>query len=93
MNDSERRRRLHSIFDGRPVTGNDRAYALQVCGYSQTELATLLGIRPQSINDALFDRVTSYNIASKLAEITHIPLQRLWPCGRYNSPPRRQRAA
>lgn len=92
MNDSERRRRLHGIFNGGPVTGHDRVYALQLYGYSQSELARLLGIRQQSVSDALFDRVTSYNVASKLAEITRIPLRRLWPCGRYNSPPRRRAA-
>jgi len=92
MNDSERRRRLHGIFNGGHVTGCDRVYALQLYGYSQAEFARLLGVRQQSVSDALFDRVRSYNVASKLAEVTHIPLRRLWPCGRYNSPLRRSAA-
>jgi len=89
------RAKLLKIFDGKtPVTGADRAWALSMVGSSQAQIAEALGISGPPVNQVIHDRIASYNIASKIAEVTGLSLNRLWPCGKYAVPPaERKRAA
>lgn len=87
------REKLYRIFDGvGPVTAADRTWALSVVGSSQAEFADQLGVTRQSVSDVLRNKCTSYNIATALAAITGLTLQRLWPCGKYAESPAQRRA-
>ncbi|HFE31890.1 MAG TPA: hypothetical protein ENJ17_01115 [Gammaproteobacteria bacterium] len=69
--------------------------ALQKAGYSQTRLAEQMGVYKTAINNVIHGRGTSHDIATTIATITKIPMNRMWPDGRYNKPPRplRRKAA
>ena len=87
------REKLYRIFDGvGPVTAADRMWALSMVDSSQAELADLLGVTRQTVSDVLHDKCTSYNVATKLAEVTGLTLARLWPCGKYSQSPAERRA-
>lgn len=86
------REKLYRIFDGSPVSGADRCWALVVAGVSQAELAEKLGVSRPAISQVLHDKDISYNVATTVAEATGLPLKRLWPDGRYNKSPAERRA-
>lgn len=62
--------------------------ALSKAGYSQTKVAQDLNVSIPAVNQVIHGVTHSYNIASFISAATSIPLTRLWPDGRYNSPPR-----
>lgn len=61
--------------------------ALSKAGYSQTQIAQYLGVHKSAVNQVIHGGSSSYNIASHIAAVTHIPLSRLWPDGRYDVSP------
>lgn len=69
--------------------------ALYKAGSSPTQVARDLGVKPATVSIVIRRKESSYNIASYLSVVTGIPLNRLFPDGRYNEPPKskRQRAA
>jgi lambda repressor-like predicted transcriptional regulator len=68
----------------------DRAAALYKAGSSPSQVAKDLGLKqPNSVSQVLREQITSYNIASHVAAVTGVPLNRLFPSGRYAKPPRR----
>ena len=89
------RAKLLKIFDGTsPVTGTDRSWALAQVGSSQAQIADALGVYRTAVSLVINDHEASYNIASKIAEITGLPLNRLWPCGKYAvAPAQRKRSS
>jgi transcriptional regulator with XRE-family HTH domain len=89
------RAKLLQIFDGnRPVTGADRCWALAQAGMTQRQLAERLNLSRPTVSQALNDERTSYNVATGLAEVTGLSLNRLWPCGKYAvAPAERKRTA
>jgi len=88
------RAKLEKIFDGEsPVTGTDRIWALSTVGWTQRELASVLGLSRPVVHRAIHNVESNSNVATKLSEITGLTLKRLWPCGRYaNFPAKRKRA-
>jgi DNA-binding XRE family transcriptional regulator len=93
MNSTTRLQKLHLLFDGRrQPTPADRAWALAECGVTQRQIAAELDVSKVTVHQVLFDKATSYNIASAIAERTGLTLKRLWPCGKYALSPAERRA-
>lgn len=94
MNSSPTRDRLSQLFQKtRPVIPADRIYALALTGTTQAEIAAALGYSKVYVHQVIHDRRHNYDIASKLAELTGVPLNRLWPDGRYARAPKETKAA
>lgn len=83
MKDSTRDK-LKLIFSGKAVTPTDRIWALSVAGFTQKDIADMLGIKLPSVNAVIHDIDKSINVATKVAEVTGLSLKCLWPCGRYD---------
>jgi hypothetical protein len=93
MNSTTRLKKLHLLFDGRrQPTPSDRLWALAECGITQRQIARELKLSKVTVHQVLFDKATSYNIASAVAEKTGLSLKRLWPCGKYALSPAERRA-
>lgn len=93
MNSNTTLDKLHLIFDGdRHPTPQDRTWALAESGSSQRQVADLLDISFEAVSQCIHGRLTSYNIATKIAEVTGLTLARLWPCGKYAQSPAERRA-
>ena len=60
-------------------------------GSSCTKIAEELGVAQCSVSMVIHSKDTSYNIATAIAAKTGIPLNKLWPCGKYAQPPIRGR--
>ena len=60
--------------------------ALYKCGWPPGKVAKHLGKATPSISCVIRGTITSYNIASFISAKTNIPLNKLWPDGRYASP-------
>lgn len=60
--------------------------ALSKAGYTQKQIALELGVHPSLPGAVIHDKATSYNCASYISAITQIPLNKLWPDGRYAQP-------
>lgn len=85
------KKNLYFVFDGDPVTPIDRIWALGLAGSSQTEIAKDLGLTKATVYKTIHDIDSSYNVASKIAEVTGLTLNRLWPCGKYSTPPTKRK--
>lgn len=90
MHSTETQRKLHAIFNGSPVCTEDRIYALSLSGKTQQDVATACGVSGAAVRMTLCDKLYSYNVASGLSAMTGLPLNKLWPDGRYSKPPRRR---
>lgn len=86
------REKLYRIFDGSPVAGADRCWALAMVDTSQAELADKIGVTRAAVSQVLHDQYTSFNIATAVAAATGLTLKRLWPCGKYDLSPAERRA-
>lgn len=65
--------------------------ALYKAGSSPGQVAEELDVRHNAVSQTIRGQIASYNIASHIAAITSIPLNRLFPDGRYSQPPKRNR--
>lgn len=63
--------------------------ALYKAGSSPNQIATQERTQSSFVSRVIRDQASSYRIASAISAATGIPLNRLWPDGRYNTPPRR----
>ena len=66
--------------------------AMIKAGWRTQKVADELGVKHSSVSQVVHSVYTSYNIASFISAKTGIPLNKLWPCGKYNQPPVRGRA-
>jgi len=81
-------KRIAAIFDGKGnVLPQDRLYLLALLGIAQQDIARELGVSHVTVHQTITDKCSSLNIATKIAEMTGVPLSKLWPDGRYNRPP------
>ncbi len=62
-------------------------YLLRCLGKSQTALARELDVSAGVVNNVIHDRITSYAVASHIAELLGSKADELWP-GRYVFKPR-----
>lgn len=62
-------------------------------GWTQVSIAKHLGISSEAVTQTISSAASSYNVASFISSITGIPLNKLWPDGRYANPPKRTRSA
>lgn len=68
--------------------------ALYKAGYSPTKVARELNLKQaNSVSQTIRGEITSYNIASFLSAVTKIPLNRMFPDGRYKQSPKQSRRA
>lgn len=51
---------------------------------SQTEIAEGLNVYPQSVSRVINGRTNSKKIASRISEVSGVPLNQLFPDGRYS---------
>jgi len=65
--------------------------ALHKAGHTPTQCAKKLRVTPGAVSRVIHGDISSYNIASYISSVTNIPLNRLWPDGRYSVPPKRYR--
>lgn len=64
--------------------------AVYKAGYSPSKIARELGLKQTNpVSNTIRGNITSYNIATFLSAVTNIPLNRMFPDGRYSQPPRR----
>lgn len=64
--------------------------ALHKSNHPPAKVASDLNVRRSTVSMVIHGNTTSYNIASYISAVTRIPLNRLWPDGRYRQPPRQQ---
>ena len=64
--------------------------ALHKAGHPPSKVAVHLEVSPSAVSRVIRGLSTSYNVASYIAAVTHIPLNRLWSDGRYRKPSRRK---
>lgn len=63
--------------------------AVYKAGYSPSKIARELGLsQTNPVSNTIRGKITSYNIATFLSAITNIPLNRMFPDGRYSQPPK-----
>lgn len=62
-------------------------FQLRKRGYTQAELAKLIGVHQSTVNNVLHGRETSHRVATKVAELLGRPIDELFP-GRYVYRPR-----
>ena len=67
--------------------------ALHKAGRPPAKVAESLEVQPSTVSMVIHGDRTSYNIASYISVVTGIPLNKLWPDGRYTKPPKQRRAA
>ncbi len=60
--------------------------ALTKAGYSQTGVAEKLGVSQPTVSGVIRGDDTSYDVATFIAAVTDIPMNRMWPDGRYSKP-------
>jgi lambda repressor-like predicted transcriptional regulator len=89
MNSTDRK--LTALFAAAPATGHDIAYALSLKGYTQRDVADRCDVAYQTVHEVIFSKGTSYNVASTISALLGVPMNRLWPDGRYSKPPRSPR--
>lgn len=65
--------------------------ALTKKGYTASSVARELEVDPSMVTRVIHGKKNSYNIATYIASVTSVPLRRLWPDGRYSTPPKRVR--
>ena len=65
--------------------------AIIKAGSSCTKIAEEIGVGQSTVSLVIHNQCTSYNIATSIAAKTGIPLNKLWPCGKYAQPPIRGR--
>lgn len=66
--------------------------ALIKAGHPPRQLADEMDVTPTTISQVIHSKQSSYNVASKISAVTGIPLNKLWPCGRYSKPHARRKA-
>lgn len=71
----------------------DIIHALHRAGLSPSKVADALAVPRSVVSEVVRGTSTSYNVASYIASVTSIPLNRLFPDGRYNKPPKGKCAA
>lgn len=86
MHDTDRK--VLALLSCGPATGHDIAYALNLKGYSQRQVAAECDVSFQLVHEVIYSKSTSFNVASKIAALLGQPLNRLWPDGRYDRPGR-----
>lgn len=62
-------------------------------GHPPSRVARDLGKAPGTVSQIIHGTSKSYDIASHISAVTSIPLKKLWPDGRYATPPKRHRNA
>ncbi len=62
----------------------NRRFELYRAGYTQRDLAADLEVSPEIVSMVINDHKTSGRIAARMAELTGVSLERLWPCGKYD---------
>ena len=67
--------------------------ALHKAKYPPSKIAEELDVHRSSVSMVIHGNSTSYNVASFISAVTNIPLRKLWPDGRYKTPPKRIREA
>ena len=67
--------------------------ALIKAGKPAVQIGRDLGLGRASVSSVIRGTGTSYRIACAISEATNIPLNKLWPDGRYNNPRHRVKAA
>lgn len=60
--------------------------ALTKAGHPATKVADDLDVNRSTVSNIIHGNGTSYNIASYISVVTSIPLNKLWPDGRYSEP-------
>ena len=60
--------------------------ALNKAGYSQTRIAAHLRIAQPTVGNVIRGIDTSYDVATFISSVTNIPMNRMWPDGRYDKP-------
>ncbi len=60
--------------------------ALIKSGWPPSKVARHLNVSTASVTTVTHGKISSYNIASFISSVTNIPLNTLWPCGRYSKP-------
>jgi lambda repressor-like predicted transcriptional regulator len=60
--------------------------AMIKAGHPPSNVARKLGITPQTVSLVIRGTTTSHNVASYISCVTYIPLNKLWPDGRYDKP-------
>lgn len=65
--------------------------ALHKVGHPPSQVAQSLEVSPGTVSKVIHGNEKSYNVASYISSVTNIPLNRLWPDGRYAEPPKRYR--
>lgn len=65
---------------------SERQAALKKAGYSQARLAAELAVGASTVNGTIIGRTRSQRVEQRIAELTDIPLYRLWPDW-YDAPP------
>lgn len=71
----------------------DISAALIKAGHPPSKIAEQLDVTPAAISQVIHGTRKSYNIASYISAVTNIPLNRLWPDGRYRHAPKEGRSA
>lgn len=69
----------------------DIIHALHRAGLSPSKVADALAVPRSVVSEVVRGTSTSYNVASYIASVTSIPLNRLFPDGRYSQPPKSKR--
>lgn len=67
--------------------------ALHKAKHPPSKVADELGVNRSAVSMVIHGKSSSYNIASFISAVTKIPLNTLWPDGRYSAPPKRVREA
>lgn len=60
--------------------------ALTKAGHPATEVANDLEVDRSTVSLVIHSKGTSYNVASYISVVTGVPLNKLWPDGRYDKP-------
>lgn len=67
--------------------------ALHKVKHPPSQVADYLGVQRSTVSMVIHGKTTSYNIASHIATKTGIPLDKMFPDGRYAQSPKRRAAA
>lgn len=77
------RSKQHDFINDPKRAAFNRRFELYRVGYTQRDLAADLRVSPEVVSMTINDRTTSKTVAMRLAELTGVSLNRLWPCGKY----------
>lgn len=58
-----------------------------------SKVARDLEVSPSAVSQVIHGKANSYDIASYIAAVTNIPLNKLWPDKRYDRAPKERRVA